>query len=130
MFFEPSRELVFGKFAGSEEHHHRIGFFFVGDNLPSVLLEKDVHQDEGDSLVAINKWMVPADMKPVGRSFVEECFVGKLAPDSDLGLSKSRVKQVGITKTWPPTVPLQEVGVNGGNNPIGDEAGSHYFPRA
>lgn len=97
MFFEPSGESGFGKFAGSERHHDRIGFFFVGDNLPSVLLEKDIHQDEGDSLVAVNKRMILADMKTVGCSLVEESSVDKLSPGSHPRLGEGRVEEGGIS---------------------------------
>lgn len=52
MFFEPSGEVGFGEFARGQIHHHRVGLFFVSNNLPSILLEEDVHQYEGDSFVS------------------------------------------------------------------------------
>jgi len=77
-----------------------------GTNLPPILLEEEIHQDEGNAFIAIDKRVVLADMIPIGRGFVEERRVGKLASDRDFGLSKCGIKQVRITETWPSTVPL------------------------
>jgi hypothetical protein len=130
MFLEPLGELGFGELARGEGHHHRVGFLFVSDNLPPVLLEKNIHQDEGDSLVAINKRMILADMKAVSGSLVKEGFVNELATDSHLWLSKRRVEEARISQSGASSIPLQQIRVNGGDNPVGNESSGHYFPRA
>ena len=130
MFFEPSGEVGFGEFAGRERHHHRVGFLLVGDYLPAVLLQDDIHENKGDSLVAVNKWMVLADVTSIGRSFVEESPVDKLSPSSHLWLGKGRVEEAGISQSGASTISLQQVRMNRGDDSIRDEASSHYFPRA
>jgi hypothetical protein len=30
-------------------------------------MKQDIHQDEGHAFVAINKWMIPADVEPISR---------------------------------------------------------------
>ena len=130
MFFEPLAEMSLGELACSKRHHHRVRFFFVGGDFPSILLEENVREDESDSLVAINKGMILAHMESVGRRFVEESLVNKFTANGHLWVGKGRIKEAGISQSWSSTISLQQIRVNGGDNPIGNEACGHYFPRA
>jgi hypothetical protein len=65
LLFEPLGKVGLVNFTVSEFHHYRVGFLFAGTDLPSILLKKDVHQDEGNSFIAIDKGMIPADVESI-----------------------------------------------------------------
>jgi len=112
MFFEPRGQLSFGEPSGGEIHHHRVCLLFAGNDLPSVAFEEDVHQDQGDSLIPINEWVVFAEMVSICSSFFKDSFVDKLAFRSHFRLSKCRLKHVSVSKPTVSTVTLQEIGVD------------------
>ena len=122
MFFQPLGELDFGQFAGSERHHHRVGLFFVGKNFPSILLEEDVHENEGDSFVTINERMVSTNVESVSGGFVKDGLMDKLAADRDFRLGECGIEQIGVTQSWTSTISLQKVGVNSGDNSVWNES--------
>ncbi len=74
--------------------------------------------------------MVPAKVKPVCRSFLEECLVRKLATDGYPRLGQSGLEKTSISKTGPATITLKQVCVNDKNEIIRDEVNGHYLARA
>jgi len=51
----------------------------VGNNLPTVLLEKDVHQDKSDTLITVDEWMVPANVETIGSGIYRRLFCGRIS---------------------------------------------------
>jgi len=58
MLMEPGAELIFTQPSGSQVTGQDIEFVFRSGHLPSVQIEEEEHDHEGDALVAIGKWMV------------------------------------------------------------------------
>lgn len=50
--------------------HHGIGILFGGSECPTVVLQKDVHQDKGDAFVTIHKGVILAQMISIGSRFL------------------------------------------------------------
>ena len=130
MLFEPGCKFGFRESARGKGNHHRVRILLVGDYFPAVLLEKKIHQDKGNSLVTINEGMVPAQMKPVCRGFLEECPVCKLATDRDFRLRQSGLEKASISEAGQTSVTLKKIGVNDKDKIIGNEVNSHYLARA
>ena len=130
MFFEPGCESSFRESARGKCDHHRKRLLFVSHYFPAVLLEKEVHQDKGNSFVTIHEGMVPAKVKPVCSRLLEERLVHKLAPERDPRLRQSGFEKASISKAGQTSVTLKEVCVNRENRIVGDEVNSHYLARA
>src|ERR1051326_6697180 len=130
MFFQPAGELTFGKFSGSKIHHRGICLLFAGNDFPSVLLEKYVHEHEGNPFVAVDEWMIFAHMVSVRRCFIEDGFVNVLALERRSRLSERRFKKVAVSQTREATITVQEVGMNDNDEFVRNEPDGHYLARA
>ena len=67
MLSKPLGKLGFGNFAICKLHHQRRGFLFAGNDLPAILLKKDIHQNKSHSFITVDKGMIPADVEPISR---------------------------------------------------------------
>ena len=130
MPFDPGCESNFRESARGKCDHHRIDLLFVSHYFPAVLLEKEVHQDKGNSFVAIHEGMVPGKVKPVCSRLLEERLVHKLAAERDPRLCQSGLEKASIPEAGQTSITLKEVCVNHKNHIAGDEVNGHYFARA
>ena len=58
------------------------------------LLEKKVHLDKGDSLIAIDKWMVLEDMESVGSGFIEDVLWRNLPPTAIFSWARAESRRL------------------------------------
>ena len=130
MSLKPTGEVVLCEVAGGKSDHGFICLLFRGLKLPAIFLEKNVHQDKGDPLVAIDEGVVPAHMESVGSSFVKESTVEKLLLRGHLWLSERRREKAAVPYTESASVPLEKVGLDDWDDLIGNELDGHYFARA
>jgi predicted MPP superfamily phosphohydrolase len=107
MFFKPRGQLRLGEFSHSEVQHHHICLFFLGNYFPTVTSEEDVHQNQGDPLVSIDKGVILTKMVSIGSSFFKDSFVDEPACDRHFRLSKCRFEQFSISNAGSAAVALQ-----------------------
>ena len=98
-FAHENRNIGFGHLTTGERKHDFREFLFGRSELVAIQLQKDKAGHGADTLVAVQKGMVPDDVKELGCRHFENIGVKKLSVKGRLRHGNGRLQQIKVTQT-------------------------------
>src|SRR5579885_3626070 len=110
--FQPCSELLFTYLPACQGHNHPVVVLFGRDRLVAVQFQEGEHGHTGGALVAIDKWMVLAEVEAIGGGHMKNGWMEELAANLGLWHVQGRIQVRGVAQPVAAAVEANLVIVN------------------